>query len=45
MDVFWDLKLFKLFSEHRDSFKKIHEELENYAELAMTDMRFLQIIQ
>lgn len=45
MDVFWDLKLIKLFSKNKEKFKKLHASLENYAEMAFTDLRFLQIIQ
>ena len=45
MEVFWELKLFRLFNENKESFKRLHMKLENYSEMAFTDLRFLQIIQ
>ncbi len=45
MEVFWELKLFRLFNENKESFKKLHHRLENFSEMAFTDLRFLQIIQ
>eukprot|EP00347_Sterkiella_histriomuscorum_P008264 403345746 len=45
MEVFWELKLFRLFNENQESFKRLHEKLKNFAEMAFTDLRFLQIIQ
>ena len=41
MEVFWELKLFRLFNENKESFKKLHLKLENFSEMAFTDLRFL----
>ncbi|CDW89623.1 dedicator of cytokinesis protein 2 [Stylonychia lemnae] len=45
MEVFWELKLFRLFNQNKEQFKRLHEKLNNFSEMAFTDLRFLQIIQ
>ena len=45
MGAFWELKLFKLFSDNRGVFKQLQKQLDDFSEMAFTDLRFLEIIQ
>ena len=41
MEVYWELKLFSLFDKNREAFNKMHQKLDNYSEIAFTDLRYL----
>jgi hypothetical protein len=42
IEVLWELKLFKLFLENRESFESLNLKLGNNLEVAFTYLRFVE---